>query len=54
MRTPHMHICIEMISKRGGEKMKFVEPSVEISTFEMVDVITTSGLTPGENDLPVN
>ena len=35
---------------------KYDEPDFEVITFEVEDVITTSGLDPdlGENDLPVS
>lgn len=44
-----------MQHKKGGHtvKEKYISPEIEIVEFECEDVITTSGIIPDDNELPI-
>ena len=52
-----VHIIIQMQMQRKQEvismKEKYISPEMEITEFECEDVITTSGIIPDDNELPV-
>ena len=53
----HLHIKIQMQMKHKQEavimKETYIAPEMEITEFECEDVITTSGIFPDDNELPI-